>query len=46
MYPRSWVEEKPRALPDHDPGDEDPWQPLSELSKRRLFRELGLLRSL
>jgi len=41
-FPRSWFEEKVRAMPDHDPGDEDPWQPLSELSERRLCKQLGL----
>lgn len=45
-WPRSWVEEKVPALLCHDPGDEDPWQPLSELSWRRLAAKLGLLRTL
>jgi hypothetical protein len=39
--PRSWREEKVTALPGHDGGDEDPWQPLSELSERRLLALLG-----
>lgn len=41
FWPRSWSEEKVHTLPDHDGGDEDPWQPLSELSQMRLARRLG-----
>lgn len=40
FYPRHWFEERARTLPDHDGGDEDPWMPLSELSRRRLARSL------
>ncbi len=43
---RSWYEEQVRALPDHDGGDEDQWQPLSELSERRVMKQLGLIRSM
>lgn len=42
-WSRSWVEEEVRSLPDQDPGDEDPWQPLSELSDRRVRKKLGLV---
>jgi hypothetical protein len=40
LTPRSWSEERVRALCNHDGGDEDPWQPLSELSRARLVTNL------
>ncbi len=41
--PLSWTHERLPPLPGHDPGDEDWftwWQPLSELSERRVYRQL------
>jgi hypothetical protein len=43
FYPRRWFVELVSAPPEHDPGDEEPrWQPLCDISRKRLERELGL----
>lgn len=42
FYPRAWFEERLPSRPNHDPGDEDgDWRPLSDVSRKRLERELG-----
>lgn len=40
-YPMRWFKELVPTPPEHDPGDEEPrWEPLSDVSNKRLEHEL------